>query len=48
MTPVRLEAAWCLHANGDPAAEAWVAAHLHTILQGRPGEVIGDLDRQAT
>jgi hypothetical protein len=42
------KAAWCLHTEGDPAAEAWVAAHASTILSGRATRVAGALQRQAT
>jgi hypothetical protein len=41
------KAAWCLHAEGDPAAEAWVAQHAVTILSGRATRVAGALQRQA-
>jgi hypothetical protein len=41
------KAAWCLHTEGDPAAEAWVAGHATTILSGRATRVAGALQRQA-
>jgi hypothetical protein len=34
------EAAWCLHAKGDTAAETWVAAHAPTILGGGVTSVV--------
>jgi len=41
------KAAWCLHAEADPAAETWVAGHASTILSGRATRVAGALQRQA-
>jgi len=41
------KAAWCLHTEADPAAQAWVAAHAATILSGRATRVAGALQRQA-
>lgn len=41
------KAAWCLHAEGDPAAETWVAGHAATILSGRANRVAGALQHQA-
>ncbi len=40
-------AAWCLHADGDPAAEAWVATHAIGILSGRAAQAIAAIDQQA-
>jgi hypothetical protein len=41
------KAAWCLHAEADPAAETWVARHAVTILAGRATRVAGAVQRQA-
>lgn len=41
------KAAWCLHTEGDPTAETWVAQHAITILTGRATRVAGALQRQA-
>jgi len=41
------KAAWCLHTEADPAAEAWIAAHAATVLSGRATRVAGALQRQA-
>jgi hypothetical protein len=40
-------AAWCLHREGDPTAQTWVAAHATTILSGRATRVAGAMQRQA-
>ena len=39
------KAAWCLHENADPAAEAWVAEHGRDLLAGHTQRVIDDLDQ---
>jgi hypothetical protein len=41
------KAAWCLHADGDPHAEAWVATHAISILSGRAAQAIASIDQQA-
>ncbi len=42
------KAAWCLHDEGDPAAELWVRRHAQHILAGRATRVAGAIRRQAT
>lgn len=42
------KAAWVLHAEGDPTAEAWVSEHLGQILRGRSSQVAAGLRRSAT
>jgi len=42
------KAAWSFHAEGDPAAEAWVRRHAERILDGRATKVAGALRRAAT
>jgi hypothetical protein len=42
------KAAWALHAEGDPQAEAWVSARLLAILRGRSASVAAGLRRLAT
>jgi hypothetical protein len=42
------KAAWCFHAEGDPAAEAWVRRHAQTVLAGGATRVAGTLRRAAT
>jgi hypothetical protein len=42
------KAAWSFHPEGDPAAEAWVRKHAHTILNGGATRVAGTLRRGAT
>jgi hypothetical protein len=42
------KAAWVLHREGDPAAEAWVSEHLEQILRGRSSQVAAGLRRSAT
>ncbi|HEU5330775.1 MAG TPA: ISKra4 family transposase [Thermomicrobiales bacterium] len=39
------KAAWCLHENADPAAEAWVAERGRDLLAGHTQRVIDDLDQ---
>jgi hypothetical protein len=39
------KAAWSLHENRDPAAEAWVAERGRDLLAGKTQHVIYDLDR---
>jgi hypothetical protein len=39
------KAAWSLHENSDPAAEAWVAERGRDLLAGKTQRVIDDLDR---
>jgi len=39
------KAAWSLHENADPGAEAWVAARGRDLLAGHTQRVIDDLDR---
>jgi hypothetical protein len=41
------KAAWCLHADGDPHAEAWVATHAISILSGRVAQTVAAIDDQA-
>jgi hypothetical protein len=41
-------AAWCLHAQGDPAAETWVRHQARQLLCGHVEQVIADLTTQAT
>jgi hypothetical protein len=40
-------AAWCLHHKDDPAAEAWVAAHALTLLNGQITDTITTITGQA-
>jgi hypothetical protein len=42
------KAAWCFHAEGDPAAELWVRRHAQQILAGKATRVAGAIKRQAT
>ena len=42
------KAAWTFHAEGDPAAEAWVRRHAWKILAGKATRVAGAIRRQAT
>jgi len=42
------KAAWEFHAEGDPAAEEWVAKYLAMILDGRAGTVAAAIRRSAT
>ena len=42
------KAAWCLHAEGDPAAEAWVRHHASAVLDGKSTRVAGAIRRAAT
>ncbi len=42
------KAAWCFHAEGDPAAEAWVRRHAQSVLAGGATRVAGTLRRAAT
>ena len=42
------KAAWSFHAEGDPAAEAWVRRHAHAVLAGGATRVAGNLRRAAT
>ncbi|MGI5185977.1 ISKra4 family transposase [Dactylosporangium sp. CA-152071] len=39
------KAAWSLHAEGDPAAETWVAAQARDVLAGRAHRVAGRIQR---
>jgi hypothetical protein len=41
------KAAWCLHAEGDPHAEAWVATHAISILSVHLVQTITAIDAQA-
>jgi hypothetical protein len=41
------DAAWCLHQADDPAAEAFVAHHARTILDGGAEQVATALDKAA-
>jgi len=41
-------AAWCFFAEGDPAAEAWVADKGLAVLEGKAGIVAGAIKRKAT
>ena len=41
-------AAWCFFAEGDPAAEEWVAAKLLVILEGDSSTVAASIRRKAT
>jgi hypothetical protein len=42
------KAAWSFHAEGDPAAEAWVRRHATSVLAGGAGRVAGVIRRGAT
>jgi len=42
------KAAWCFHAEGDPAAEAWVRHHASAVLDGKSTRVAGAIRRAAT
>jgi hypothetical protein len=42
------EAAWSFYYQGDPDAEAWVAAHAVKILQGKAGRVAAAIRQKAT
>jgi hypothetical protein len=42
------KAAWCLHTEGDPTAEAWVRRHAGTILNGGATRVASTIRRAAT
>jgi hypothetical protein len=41
-------AAWCLHEEGDPAAEVWVNRHAIDILNGKSSDVAAGMRRSAT
>ncbi|WP_079190230.1 ISKra4 family transposase [Actinacidiphila paucisporea] len=41
------DAAWCLHASGDPTAEAWVARHARNLLEGGAEQVADQLHTAA-
>ncbi|MFN0089378.1 MAG: ISKra4 family transposase [Acidimicrobiales bacterium] len=41
-------AAWCFFAEGDPAAEEWVAQKGRAVLEGKAGLVAGAIGRKAT
>jgi hypothetical protein len=41
-------AAWSFHAEGDPAADAWVRVHAQAVLAGGATRVAGNLRRAAT
>ena len=45
---VRTAAAWSFHAEGDPAADAWVRVHAQAVLAGGATRVAGTLRRAAT
>jgi len=45
---VRTAAAWSFHAEGDPAADAWVRVHAQAVLAGGATRVAGNLRRAAT
>jgi hypothetical protein len=42
------KAAWCLHREGDPAAEEWVRHHARAVLDGKATRVAGAIRRAAT
>jgi hypothetical protein len=42
------KAAWCLHPEGDPAAETWVHRHLLSILDGKASRVAATIRAAAT
>ena len=42
------DAAWCFFAQGDRAAEEWVAEKALAVLQGKAGLVAGAIKRKAT
>ena len=42
------DGAWCFFAQGDPAAEEWVAEKALAVLQGKAGLVAGAIKRKAT
>jgi len=42
------QAAWCLHQEGDAAAEQWVREHAIGILEGKSSEVAAGMRRSAT
>jgi antitoxin component of MazEF toxin-antitoxin module len=42
------QAAWCLHAEADPAAETWIAQQATNILAGKAGYVAALIRRTAT
>lgn len=42
------KAAWCLHTEGDPAAETWVHHHLAAILGGKAARVAASIRGAAT
>ncbi len=42
------DAAWCFFAQGDRAAEEWVAEKVLAVLQGKAGLVAGAIKRKAT
>jgi hypothetical protein len=44
----RRKAAWCFHAEGDPAAAAWVRHHASAVLDGKSTRVAGAIRRAAT
>jgi hypothetical protein len=41
------KAAWCLHADGDPAAEDWVAAKALAVLAGDSERAVAEITAQA-
>jgi hypothetical protein len=42
------KAAWCFHAEGDPAVETWVADQARLVLAGRAHRVAGTIRRKIT
>ncbi len=44
----RWKATWCLHAEGDPAAEAWVHDKARDVLAGKARTVAATIRRTAT
>jgi hypothetical protein len=42
------KAAWCFHAEGDPAAAAWVRQVASAVLDGKSTRVAGAIRRAAT
>jgi hypothetical protein len=42
------QAAWCLHKEGDPAAEQWVQRHAIDVLHGKSSDVAAGMRRSAT
>jgi len=41
-------ATWCLHNEGDPAAEAWVKRQATALLEGKASDVAAGMRRSAT